>query len=107
MIKNNNRWMSYQIDGVRVYYDGKGKLYTENGKTINAPSHWITKLPPYAFDGELWAGNFEDSINLVMGNSGVKDWDNAMYYVFDMPELYNETYEKRMLRLKEFDPSKL
>jgi len=48
-------WLSSEkLDGVRCFWDGKGTMYTRNGKLFYPPKFFIDNLPPMALDGELW-----------------------------------------------------
>ena len=47
--------MSQKYDGVRAIWDGK-KLKSRQGKEFCAPKSFISQLPPFSIDGELYAG---------------------------------------------------
>jgi DNA ligase-1 len=48
------RWVSEKFDGVRAYWNGKGRLFFANGKEIKCPEFFTTGLPYHPLDGELW-----------------------------------------------------
>ena len=85
--ENLTGWMmSEKYDGVRAIWDGK-ELKSRNGNIINAPSSFITQLPDFALDGELWSnrGEFELIASIVLDkNPDIKAWQNIKYMVFDI-----------------------
>ena len=49
-----NRYMTEKYDGIRAYWDGKGKFYSRLGKEIKIPDWFSFDLPSIPLDGELW-----------------------------------------------------
>ena len=83
-------WMSEKLDGVRAHWDGK-QLSTRTGRPINAPQWLIDALPPFAVQGELWAGR--GTFQAVSGtvrrhDPGLAlDWIGVKYMIFDAPSM--------------------
>jgi DNA ligase-1 len=55
--KQYNWVMSKKFDGIRAIRDTK-QLKTRKGVVIHALGWFVSILPPFAFDGELWTGEF-------------------------------------------------
>ena len=45
--------MSEKYDGIRVIWNGS-QLLTRKGLVMNIPDFFLSKLPPFPLDGELW-----------------------------------------------------
>jgi len=78
---------SEKLDGVRAIWDGE-KLCTKNFRIINAPDWFVSGLPKYALDCELWAGRgrFQFAANVVKRNKADNpDWRELRLCVFDLP----------------------
>ncbi|WP_169753216.1 DNA ligase [Campylobacter mucosalis] len=87
--QNISNWLvSYKLDGIRAYWDGKN-LLSRNGKIINAPAKFIKNLPPFELDGELFLknGEFEKTQSIIMDKSpNLEAWSEITYHVFDVPK---------------------
>ena len=81
-------WVSEKLDGVRGYWNGK-RLLTRSGQSINAPEWFVSVLPEYPLDGELWIarGQFEQISGLVRRkHTEDAEWSDVKYMLFDLPE---------------------
>ncbi|TYT73105.1 hypothetical protein [Desulfobotulus mexicanus] len=60
-------WMSEKLDGIRGYWDGTS-MFSRNGTPLFPPDFFTAGLPPFAIEGELWAGRqaFEKTASIVM-----------------------------------------
>lgn len=79
--------VSEKYDGVRAVWDGT-RLRTRSGHTIAAPAWFVRHLPPFALDGELWAGRgrFEALSGAVRRHAPREaEWQRITYMAFDMP----------------------
>jgi DNA ligase 1 len=79
--------VSEKYDGVRALWDGK-TLRFRSGRTVAAPQWFTAKLPPQAFDGELWLarGQFDKLSGIVRKDVPVDDeWKQVQYMVFELP----------------------
>lgn len=92
--------MSEKFDGVRAIWDGK-KLKSRQGKEFCAPKSFISQLPPFGIDGELWAGygSFEKSASITARCD--EDWGELEFLVFDAPEASGDL-SARLAGLKDF-----
>ncbi len=82
-----NGWlMSEKLDGVRAYWDGQ-QLYSRKGNKLAAPDWFISKLPPFELDGELWIkqGQFEQVLSIVSRNEPHTGWQGINYNIFEVP----------------------
>ena len=80
-------WVSEKLDGVRGYWNGK-HLLTRSGQPINAPTWFVSVLPDYPLDGELWIarGQFEQISGLVRRkHTEDSEWVDVKYMLFDLP----------------------
>lgn len=79
-------WISEKYDGVRGYWDGT-QMLSRGGEIIALPATLHTALPPFALDGELWAGRnrFEFALSTVRDQQPGEDWTHIRYLVFDAP----------------------
>lgn len=77
--------MSEKYDGVRAIWDGK-KLKSRHNKEFCAPQSFISQLPPFSIDGELFAGrgSFEKAASITARCD--EDWEELEYLIFDAPE---------------------
>src|SRR5690606_33162231 len=94
-------WMSEKFDGERAIWTGS-KFVSRAWNTINAPDSFIKNFPKeIMMDGELFMGreNFEKTGVFRKKNPDEKDWENAVYMAFDVPNV-DEEFEKRMSVLK-------
>lgn len=62
--------MSNKMDGVRVFWDGVGKLYLRrpinHPKEITTPAFFTKEFPNVAFEGELLYFFFHESSNQLL-----------------------------------------
>jgi DNA ligase-1 len=80
--------ISEKYDGVRAIWDGK-MLRFRSGRTVNAPSWFVGKLPAQALDGELWLarGRFEALSGIVRKAEPQDDeWRQIKYMIFELPD---------------------
>ena len=94
-------WMSEKLDGVRAYWDGKGKFLSHQGNRFFAPD-WFTKgLPRIPLDGELWMDRkrFQQTVSIVRRQDGGEQWRGVKYVVFDAPAP-DESFESRYAIIK-------
>ena len=91
--------MSEKYDGVRGFWDGK-RFISKSGKIMAAPKDFTSGLPPFAIDGELWAGRgkFEKTTSIV---ARAKDWSELKFMVFDVPGAKGDLFA-RLAVLSEF-----
>ena len=85
--QNLEGWlMSEKFDGIRAYWDGQA-LFTKRGNIIHAPDFFISQLPPFALDGELWVGRqkFEEVASIVLDKTPTSDWQKVSYLIFEVP----------------------
>lgn len=47
-------WMTEKLDGLRAYWNGRGKLFLGNGLRVSLPDHLSEGMPAFPIDGELW-----------------------------------------------------
>ena len=93
---------SIKFDGMRAYWDG-GKfrennpidpratgLWSINAKPIFAPDWWLADLPPYALDGELWAGpgRFQHVMSTCRRHEPTDAWRDIQFAVYDSPAAF-------------------
>lgn len=92
--------MSQKYDGVRAIWDGK-KLKSRQGKEFCAPQSFISQLPPFSIDGELFAGrgSFEKAASITARCD--EDWGELTYLIFDAPEAKGDL-PTRLAPLKDF-----
>ncbi|MFA7632612.1 MAG: DNA ligase [Thiohalomonadaceae bacterium] len=89
-------WMSEKYDGMRGYWDGT-QMLSRQGNRLVLPAHLQASLPPFALDGELWAGRgrFEETIATVRTQLPGPGWADIRYMVFDVPRVPG-SFEQRM-----------
>jgi len=98
-------WLiSEKYDGVRVYWNGKGNLFSSRLLPIRLPKRISDLFPNYPFEGELWCGYESSNIsqNLLISNADELKWDEIKIMVYDTPLETNVTYEKRLEILKNY-----
>ena len=81
-------WVSEKLDGVRGYWNGT-HLLTRSGQPIHAPAWFVSVLPDYPLDGELWIarGQFEQISGLIRRkHTEDAEWADVKYMLFDLPE---------------------
>lgn len=79
-------WLSEKYDGVRGYWDGM-QMLSRGGEIIALPDLFRAALPPFAVDGELWAGRdrFEATLSTVRDRQAGPGWNDIRYVIFDAP----------------------
>ena len=79
-------WMSEKYDGIRGYWDG-ARMWTRQGRPVAIPDALRRQLPPFALDGELWAGRgrFAQTASIVRDASPGPGWSKIHYMVFEAP----------------------
>jgi DNA ligase-1 len=85
--KDYTGWvMSEKLDGIRAIWDTK-QLKTRKGVVIHAPSWFVSILPPFALDGELWTKrqDLENVQSIVMDKTPTDRWQYINYFVFELP----------------------
>ncbi|WP_316348822.1 DNA ligase [Desulfuromonas acetoxidans] len=89
-------WMSEKLDGVRGYWDGE-QLWSKNSHRLHPPQEFIEDLPPFAVEGELWAGcgRFEDTVSIVMQDQPHSGWLTLQLAIFDVPQEQG-TFQQRI-----------
>jgi len=80
-------WLSEKYDGVRGYWDGH-RMLSRGGEVIALPAPFRAALPPFAVDGELWAGRgrFAETLATVRDSEPGPGWEKIRYLIFDAPE---------------------
>lgn len=75
--------MAEKFDGFRALWDGQ-RFVSREGMEIPTPAFFRAGLPPFALDGELWAGRggFEKAQSCIGGGEG---WEQMRFMVFDVP----------------------
>lgn len=79
--------ISEKLDGVRAIWDGS-TLKFRSGRTVNAPSWFLSKLPKVPVDGELWLsrGKFDVLSGMVRRAQPVDaEWEQIKYLIFELP----------------------
>lgn len=79
-------WLSEKYDGVRGYWDG-ARMVSRGGEVIVLPEGFRRSLPPFAVDGELWAGRgrFAETLATVRDGTPGPGWGEIRYLIFDAP----------------------
>lgn len=89
-------WMSEKLDGVRGYWDGE-RLWSKNGQPFYPPTQFTQELPPFALEGELWAGRnrFEFTTATVLRQQPHPGWLELKFAIFDVPQ-QDKTFRQRI-----------
>lgn len=104
-LRFGNYLYSIKYDGMRAYWDGgqfrknnpidprATGLWSINAKPIFAPEWWLADLPPYALDGELWAGpgRFQYVMSTCRRHVPTQSWADIQFAVYDSPAAFAET----------------
>lgn len=95
-------WLSEKFDGIRGYWDGE-QMWSRGGGVISLPAVWYQQLPPFALDGELWAGygRFDQVQRTVLDQQPGSGWQQIRYLVFDLPA-QSAPFPQRLTRLTEW-----
>ncbi|WP_261817335.1 DNA ligase [Vibrio gallicus] len=78
--------ISEKLDGVRAIWDG-ARLYSRSGRVINIPEFFVKQMPPFAVEGELWAGHgrFHHVQQTVLDKvPNEASWRTITYCMFDV-----------------------
>jgi DNA ligase 1 len=94
-------WLSEKLDGVRAYWDGE-RFVSRQGNTFHAPDWFVSGLPKFALDGELWIArkSFQRTVSIARRQDRSDHWKEMTYVVFDAPGL-DKPFEDRLAMVKE------
>ena len=113
-------YLTEKYDGLRLYWNGTD-FYTRHGAKVNAPPSIIHQMPKSPLDGELWYlylrknsdisertsyGRYQEAASLSRSSDDVK-WKQAIFWVFDTPEMGGAPIELRFQHLKELKEQEL
>ena len=92
-------WMSEKFDGIRGLWDGE-QMWSRKGTPITLADELRRELPPFALDGELWAGHGRFALvqSTVLDQDVGNAWSEISYRIFDVPQEPGP-FEQRMQRL--------
>jgi DNA ligase-1 len=102
-------FISEKLDGYRSIYDSEtDTFWSRTNKQFFAPKFFTEAFPkeyqghPLIMDGELYMGrgNFDKAGIFRKKNPIDSEWEEAMYYVFDLP-MINAPFEERYNIMKE------
>ncbi len=81
-------WMSEKLDGVRGYWDGRA-LWSKNGVLLHPPEDFVSGLPDFPLEGELWGGrgSFGRMAGWVRRSNPHQGWQALKFGIFDAPEV--------------------
>ena len=110
----HNYYLSEKYDGLRGWWTGK-EMVSRLGKPFNGiPPWWVRSLPKnIVLDGEIWMGrgSFHQVVSLARKAANAADeedggkkesrWKKARFLVFDMPELTEAPFERRLAELQD------
>lgn len=85
--QNISGWlMSEKLDGVRAVWDGE-KLCSRRGNSFHPHPVFISNLPPFPLDGELWTrrNDFETIASIVNDSNESSRWLKLTYNIFEVP----------------------
>ena len=94
--------VSEKYDGVRAIWDGKTLRY-RSGREVPAPAWFISKLPPWPLDGELWLARrkFDELSGIVRKTLPVdEEWKRVNYMVFELPDAPG-SFEQRYAKIRD------
>ncbi|NAX20689.1 DNA ligase [Vibrio sp. V39_P1S14PM300] len=97
----NQYWQSEKLDGIRVIWNGT-HLTTRQGNLIHAPKWFVSSLPGYPVEGELWAGRGQFALvqhTVLDKEPNDVAWKQITYMLFDLP-MASGNYPKRYAALK-------
>ncbi|WP_235868494.1 DNA ligase [Vibrio ezurae] len=89
--------VSEKLDGIRAIWDG-ATLTTRNGTQIAAPDSFLSQLPFFAVEGELWAGRGGFSVvqqTVLDTTPNHLAWSHITFVLFDKPDAltsYSQRY---------------
>ncbi|MDW6092958.1 DNA ligase [Vibrio rhizosphaerae] len=91
--------VSEKLDGIRGVWDGR-QLRTRNGTPIHAPQWFLSQLPSFPVEGELWAGRGLFHVvqqTILDQRPDPKGWQQISFMLFDIPfghGPYHQRYHK-------------
>ena len=87
--------MSEKLDGIRGYWDGK-QMLSKNGNIFYPPEEFISNLPPFPLEGELWGGrgSFEQTVGIVKKQQPHAGWLQIKFAIFDVPQAQGRFTER-------------
>lgn len=100
-INPSSYMVSEKLDGVRALWDGTA-LHFRSGRTVNAPSWFLARLPKTPLDGELWMGRGQfDALSGAVRKVQAVDaeWQQIKYMVFEVPQ-GGESFASRAILLE-------
>jgi hypothetical protein len=81
-------------------------LWSRTGKVIYAPDYWLSELPDFPLDGELYIAprTFQDLTSIVSTKDGSRDpdWSDITYQVFDSPP-FLKMFVDRKVKVRDYD----
>ncbi len=95
-------WLSEKLDGVRAWWDGRGRFLSRQGNEFHAPAWFTAGLPNVPLDGELWLDRkaFQRTVSIVRRHDQPDDWRRITFMVFDAPTV-PEPFESRQAIVEE------
>jgi DNA ligase 1 len=81
-------WCSEKYKGLRAYWTGQWLLSTE-GQDYRAPGWFVSGLPVFALDCELWLGRGPGEVD-VRRAIAAGEWERIKLVVFDIPDMMVE-----------------
>ena len=77
--------MSEKLDGVRGYWNGQ-QLLSKSGLVFQVPESFVKNFPPFAVEGELWAGRgkFAEVVSIVRQQEAHAGWFKLQFAIFDV-----------------------
>jgi DNA ligase-1 len=98
-------FISEKLIGVRVYYDGRGRLYVRNGKQVVCPPDVVKGLPLSPLDGVLVGKDYATCSQIISTDSLSDQWKDISFVVTDVPTHHHLRFEERLNMLKQIIPS--
>ncbi len=94
-------YVSEKYDGVRAFWDGK-QLLSRQGHRFKAPSWFLSQLPNFPLDGELWIERQEfDQVSAIVRRQKPLHWERIHYKVFDAPAMKG-SFKHRLRALQQW-----
>jgi hypothetical protein len=82
------------VDGIRVYWNGKGRMTNKYGHPIAVPEDVSGSFPSIPVEGILWADEPQFLESQLIQND-FPDWHRLKLSIFDAPKHYNILYKER------------
>ena len=101
--------VSEKFDGMRAFWDGE-KMWSRGGNEIAIPKSWLSHLPAFHLDGEIWGGRGKFDVSAGVARRKVADeveWASLCFMVFDVPNSPEENLFARLRLVVESGPVKL